>query len=379
MKKFGRVLLIIIIVLGVTYFFLPGYVQTALIYQNVDIDDYTIFHNRTIHKGKSQAWAFSKKYNSYQFTSDERAQMEQYKPVAFLVIQNKEILYEEYWENYGPTSLSNSFSAAKSIVSLLIGIAIDEGAIKNIDQKVKDFIPEYNTPENKDLTIRNLLSMSSGLNWDEAYSSPFSKTTEAYYGTNLPAMVKSLKVIEKPGKQYNYLSGNSEVLAMVVQAATGKTISEYASEKIWKKIGAEQDALWSLDKEDGMEKAYCCYYSNARDFARFGQLILNQGKWNDSTQIVSWNYLQQAISPASYLLNEEGTGPLDYYGFQYWIIHYKGMDIPYMRGILGQYIFAIKEKNAVVVRLGHDRSHEYIDHHTKDIYLYLDEAMKILQ
>ena len=378
MKKTGRILLIITILLAITYFFLPGYVQTALIYQNVDIDDYTIFHNRTIKTGTAEPWKLSKDYNKYQFSAKDRAKIEAYKPVAFLVIQDQKILYEEYWEDYSPSSLSNSFSASKSIVSLLVGIAIDDGYIKSIDQKVKDFIPEYDSPENKNLSIRDLLTMSSGLNWDEAYTSPFSKTTEAYYGTDLSGMIKSLKVVDEPGKQYNYLSGNAEVLAMILQAATGQTISSYASEKIWKKIGAEHDALWSLDRENGLEKAYCCYYSNARDFARFGQLILNNGQW-DSTQIISASYLKDAISPASYLLNEEGTAPVDYYGYQFWIIDYKGMKIPYMRGILGQYIYAIKEKNAVVIRLGHKRSHEYVNHHTKDIYLYLDEAMKILK
>jgi len=378
MKKTGRILLIITILLAITYFFLPGYVQTALIYQNVDIDDYTIFHNRTIKAGTAEPWKLSKDYNKYQFSAKDRAKIEAYKPVAFLVIQDQKILYEEYWEDYSPSNLSNSFSASKSIVSLLVGIAIDDGYIKSIDQKVKDFIPEYDSPENKNLSIRDLLTMSSGLNWDEAYTSPFSKTTEAYYGTDLSGMIKSLKVVDEPGKQYNYLSGNAEVLAMILQAATGQTISSYASEKIWKKIGAEHDALWSLDRENGLEKAYCCYYSNARDFARFGQLILNNGQW-DSTQIISASYLKDAISPASYLLNEEGTAPVDYYGYQFWIIDYKDMKIPYMRGILGQYIYAIKEKNAVVIRLGHKRSHEYVNHHTKDIYLYLDEAMKILK
>lgn len=377
MKKVTRIFLIIIVTLGIAYFFLPPYVQTALIYQNVGIDDYKIFHNRTIEKGKSKPWPMSKDYNSYQLSAEDREQIESFDPIAYLIIQDGEILYEEYWDGYGPASLSNSFSAGKSVVSLLIGIAKDEGYIQSLDQKVMDFIPEYNTKKNKNLSIRNVLTMSSGLNWDESYSSPFSMTTEAYYGTDLPGLIKSLEVIEEPGKQFSYLSGNTELLAMIVQAATGRTISEYASEKIWKKIGAEHDALWCLDHEDGMEKAYCCFNTNVRDFARFGQLVLNHGMW-DSTQIVSWEYLKEATSPATYLKDNKGA-PLNYYGFQYWIIEHNNLKIPYMRGILGQYILPIKEKNAVVVRLGHDRSHDYKNHHPKDVYLYLDVAMKILK
>lgn len=367
----------LLLVLVATYFLLPTYVQTALIHWTPSIDDYKIFHSRTIKAGISDPWRISENYNQYEISLEDRTALESYDPIAYLIIQNGDIVYEEYWEDYGPGSLSNSFSAGKSIVSLLIGIALEEGYIKNLDQKVMDFIPEYNTIENSDLSIRDVLTMSSGLNWDEAYTSPFSMTTEAYYGSDLPAIIKSLKVVEEPGKKFNYLSGNTEVLAMIVQAATGKSISEYTSEKIWKKIGAEQDALWNLDQEDGMEKAYCCFNTNARDFARFGQLVLNNGSW-DSTQIIPQSYLKEATSPASWLKGEDGK-PLNYYGYQYWIINHLGYQIPYMRGILGQYIMPIKEKNAVVVRLGHKRSHEYIHQHPKDVYLYLDIAAKILK
>lgn len=377
MKTFLRILFGLVITLVLIYFFLPSYVQTALIYQTADIDDYKIFDNRTIEAGTAKPWPIHPDYNKYELEASERQELESYRPVAYLVIQDGQVLYEEYWEGYGTSSLSNSFSAVKSIVSLLIGIAIDEGSINSLDQKVMDFIPEYDKPGNRDLTIKDLLTMSSGLNWDEAYSSPFSMTTEAYYGTDLQGLIKSLDVIEKPGVRYDYLSGNTEVLAMVLQAATGKNISEYASEKIWKKIGAEHDALWSLDQENGIEKAYCCFNTNARDFARFGQLVLNNGKW-DSSQIVSEDYIKEATSAANWLKGEDGN-PLWYYGYQFWIIKHNGMEIPYMRGILGQYIIPIKEKNAVIVRLGHERSKVYVNHHTEDIYFYLDLAIKILE
>lgn len=377
MKKFIRISLTFLVLVAVTYFFLPQYVQTALIHLTPSIDDYKIFNNRTIKAGEAQPWKIHEDYNSYNMSLEDRTQMEALDPIAYLVIQDGKILYEEYWDGYSEKSLSNSFSAAKSIVSLLIGIAIEEGHIKSIDQKIMDFIPEYNNPTNSSLSIRDVLTMSSGLNWEESYTTPFSLTTEAYYGKNLPKLITSLKVIEEPGKKFNYLSGNTEVLAMVVQAATGKSISEYTSEKIWSKIGAEHDAIWNLDSKDGMEKAYCCFNTNARDFARFGQLVLNDGQW-DSKQIIPEAYLKEATSPAKWLLGEDNK-PLSYYGYQYWIIDYKGQQIPYMRGILGQYIFPIKEKNAVVVRLGHKRSTEYINQHPSDVYHYLDMASKILK
>lgn len=377
MKKFYRILLGLLISLVIIYFFLPGYVQTALIYQTVDIDDYQIFENRTIESGTPQPWPEHPQYNIYQLDSSERQHIEQYKPVAFLVIQDGQVLYEEYWDGYGTNSLSNSFSAAKSVVSLLIGIAMDEGHIKSLNERVYEYIPEFSKESLKDIRIIDVLTMSSGINWDEAYKTPFSMTTEAYYGTDLEGLIHELEGIEDAGKEFKYLSGNSQILAMIIQAATGKHISVYASEKIWKKIGANHDALWSLDKKHGMEKAYCCFNTNARDFARFGQLILNDGRW-DSTQIVSTEYIKEATSPANWLKGGDGN-PLTYYGYQYWILNYKEMQIPYMRGILGQYIFAIKEKNAVIVRLGHERSSSYTNFHPNEVYKYIDLGLKILE
>ena len=378
LSKGQKFLLLIIAIIAFTISFIPPYLSTAIRHGEPNIDDYKIFHNRIIEAGEYLPWKIDDEYNHFEMPTKTRKNIEELNSVAFLIIQDEKIKYEEYWDGYNEHSLSNSFSAGKSIVGLLIGIALDEGKIKSLDQPVGDFLPSFRKGRNTELSIRHLLTMSSGLNWDEAYSSPFSMTTKAYYGTDLPGLINSLEVIETPGKEFDYLSGNTEVLAMVIEAATGKRMADYASEKIWKHIGAHYDALWSLDNKDGMEKAYCCFNSNARDFARFGQLILNKGKWNNQ-QIISEEYLNEATSPANYLIDKGDRKPIDFYGFQWWIIHYKGHEIPYMRGILGQYIFAIPEKNAVVVRLGHERSEEYIGHHTKDVFQYLDAAYEILK
>lgn len=144
-------------------------------------------------------------------------------------------------------------------------------------------------------------------------------------------------------------------------------------------MGAEENALWSLDKADGMEKAYCCFNTNARDFARFGQLLLNNGTWN-GIQLVPESYLKEAIRPASWLTTENNQGPNSVYGYQFWHIRHKGMDIPYMRGILGQYVFVIPEKKAVVVRLGYKRSETRTDKNDPDdILVWLDTALDMLE
>ncbi len=377
MKKQHKILFAILTVVAIVLFLMPRYAWKALWYQMPDIDDYKIFYNRVVKAGNYQPWDVAVEYNSTVLADSTTQAMRSYEPVAFLVIRDQKIIYEKYWEGYSDSSLSNSFSAAKSIVSLLVGAAWDEGYIKSLDQKVADFLPSFKKDGKDKVTIKDLLTMSSGLKWNESYSSLFSQTTEAYYTDDLRGMVNHLKMMEKPGHRHYYRSIDTEVLAMVIQAATGRTISEYASEKFWKNMGAHFDALWCLDHKNGMEKAYCCFNTNARDFARWGQLILNHGKWGKK-QLVSENYIDQAVSPASYLTDEDGN-QVDYYGYQWWIIHYKGYKIPYMRGILGQYVFAIPGKNAVVVRLGHKRSDELIGPNRKDIFVYLDAAFQILK
>jgi CubicO group peptidase (beta-lactamase class C family) len=213
-------------------------------------------------------------------------------------------------------------------------------------------LPAFNTPENSSLKIINLLNMTSGLNWDETYSDPFSKTTEAYYGSQLGKQMSTLKVIRAPGTELSYKSCNTMLLSMVVAKATGKTISEYASEKLWKPLGATNAAYWSLDDKDGIEKGYCCFYSTARDFARIGQLMLDTGKWNGQ-QIVPRGFAIKSITPV--MIPDESGQPADYYGLHWWITNIDNHAIYYARGILGQYIICIPEEDMVVVRLGKKR------------------------
>lgn len=128
-----------------------------------------------------------------------------------------------------------------------------------------------------EVTLRHLLTMSGGMAWDESYASLFSVTTHGYYGNDLYDLVTSLEVTDRPGVQYSYRSGETLLLAFVIEAATGQTLSAYAEEKLWKPMQAERDAYWLLDKENGDEKAFCCFHTTARDVARFARLLLHRG------------------------------------------------------------------------------------------------------
>jgi len=193
-----------------------------------------------------------------------------------------------------------------------------------------------------------------------------------------------MKSISEPGVNFVYQSGVTQLLASIVEKATGENITSYVSRKIWTPIQAEENALWSLDRKDGMEKAYCCFNTNARDFARLGQLVLNNGQWN-GRQIVSEEYIREATTADESLIDKEChlkecNDVNQQYGFQFWILEKNGMKIPYMRGMLGQYIFVLPEKNAVVVRLGRERLKEYTDdqHYPADIDIWLNTAWDIL-
>lgn len=379
MKTWKKILIAIPVAVIIAYLFLPFYAKKALIYWFPTIDDLNIFEHATVHAPDScWEWAISDKYNSYKLSKKDSAYIDDMKTVSFLVIRNDSILYETYRGGWNDTLTSNLFSATKSIVGMLVGIAMDEGKIGSVDDKVMKYIPEYNRGRQKDITIRNLLTMSAGMDWDEAYASLFSVTTHGYYGNDLYKLIMGLDIVDTPGVQYSYRSGETQLLSFVLEAATGETISKYAEKKLWRPMMAGQDAFWLLDKKDGDEKSFCCFHTTARDAARFGRLMLNMGNWN-GRQLVSREYMEEALAPASYLKDQWGKDPLTYYGYQTWIMNYKGERCPYFRGMLGQYIIAIPSKNAVVVRLGHKRSREYVKELTTDIIRYMGIAEKILQ
>ena len=380
MKKAGWAILLIVCCIG-GYLVLPSnyYLRRALTHLLPKIDQYPIFENRTVKAGDPQPWIQSEAYNTVSIPEKYLPVFEQLGTVAYVIIKDSTLLFEQYWEDYSPESHSNSFSMAKSIVSLAIGAAIDDGFIKDVDQPVSNFFPEFQGYNGKPLTLRHLLTMSAGVDFDEAYSSPFSPTTKLYYGDDLQQIALGMKEIEEPGVNFIYQSGVTQLLAFIVEKATGENISSCVSRKFWTPMNAEEDALWSLDKKDGIEKAYCCFNSNARDFARFGQLILNEGEWNGG-QLISSSYLKEATTPDTSLLFKEYNETNHCYGFQFWHLTYNGMEISYMRGILGQYIFIIPDLNAVVVRLGHKRSETRSDqHYPDDIDTWLGAAVEMIQ
>ncbi|HAP01823.1 MAG TPA: serine hydrolase [Bacteroidetes bacterium] len=348
-----------------------NYIYKAALYNTANLNDYKIFENRTVEAGAPQPLPVSSDFNKIVPDDSLMKVLEKTKTVSLLVLKNDSIEYEKYWNGYSDSSYSNSFSMAKTIVGLLCAFARKDGKILSFDQAVGFYLPEFKTEDKSTITIGDLLTMSSGTDWDESYSSPFSTTTEAYYGTDLYKVATGVKGVLLPGVQWRYKSGDTELLGLVLEKATGKNLSEYASEKLWKPLGAEHPALWSLDKKDGREKAYCCFNSNARDFSRIGTLLLHKGNWKGN-QLLDTSVIDLYTHPLS--IRDENDDTANYYGYQLWRLPDRN-GVFYLRGILGQYVIVIPQKNVVVVRLGETRG-EPIRHSYEEVYGIVDWILK---
>jgi len=331
------------------------------------IDDYPHFENDTIKTGNYiDEWPLHQNYNAVDATQTLKNINEELGTVAYTIIKNDSIFYEWYADGYSKDSKTNSFSMAKSIISSLLGKAIMEGHIKSLDQPISDFYPQY---ESKTTTVGDLSSMASGLDWVEHYSSPFSITARANYDDNLAETILDLKITETPGQTFKYLSGSTQLLGMIIQKATGKTLANYLSESFWKPLGFENEGLWQLDDDENrLAKAFCCISSNARDFARFGKLYKDHGQWNG----------QQVLDSTFVATATKSRFKGQPYGYGFWISDYKGKHIFAMRGILGQYVITIPEDNLIIVRLGHKRSNSFSNSYTSDFYTYIDETYTML-
>ncbi|TRO67314.1 serine hydrolase domain-containing protein [Christiangramia sabulilitoris] len=378
MKRFIKVILIVLgfLLLASVVLYTLGYgyifkaIRTTYLtgHKTAFIDDYKYFENRTIKNSDSIAtWPLHKDYNRIRATSTLDSLHKELETAAFLIIKNDSIWYENYYHNYDHRSRTNSFSMAKSIVTALMFKAIQEGYLENIDQPVADFYPKFDSR----LTIGDLSSMASGLNWNENYYNPFASTARAYFDDDLRMQVLDLEVTGQPGEEFKYLSGNTQLLGMVIEKATGKSLSSYLSDSFWKPMGMNDDGLWQIDsREAGMEKAYCCISSNARNFGKFGKLFINHGKWNNQ-QLLDSAFIAKASKPR--------FKETPHYGYGFWLSDHLDKEIFYMRGVLGQYVIIIPEDDLVIVRLGRKliRSTNG-DKHYKDFYMYIDEVYKML-
>ena len=309
------------------------------------IDDGVDFPSRNIEKGVAQPWQKDSLYNKTSLPKNIVDNLKSTNSASFLVIKDGKLVHEEYFGEYKPTTQTNSFSMAKAITVLLMGLAIEDHKIQSENQKFADFYPNFNEVEHgNELTLRDLAAMEAGYYWDEDYRNPFLQNPRIYYGKNMAeALLKSPQFEAKPGSRVEYQSGATQLLGFAIRKAVNIPLSAYASQKLWKPLGMESDAYWNVDEDNKMEKTFCCINAIPRDYAKLGQLMLQKGNWNGK-QLIDSTYIQKMITPTQH---SNGI-----YGLGIWVNN----DAPYKYyhfwGFTSQLIIVIPEKNMVVVRTG---------------------------
>ena len=323
---------------------------------SANIYDHKLFETRVVYGDSAYNVPISKLYSKDFGKTIVDDLLISSKSNSFVLIKNDSIHIENYWRGGGVDVLSNSFSIAKSIVSILVGCAIEDGFIESVNQNVVDFIPSIsNFNDSKPVKIKHLLNMSSGYDWFENYKRPISVTAKAYYGDNIDDLILSRNFIKDPGVSFSYQSGDTQLLGYLLKKATNVHVSEYASKVLWGPIGAANNATWSLDKKNGTEKVFCCFNSTARDFLKIGIMLKNEGKINNN-QILSKSYINWLLSTPE-LKNIDKKSlfykkKIKHYSNSWYLAKVLNKKIIYARGYLGQYIVIIPEIDVVFVRLG---------------------------
>lgn len=369
-------------ILFLLVFFSDCYLKQGFKYRKFDPKDATKIPALPINKGEKGVFH----YKIRQETLNESwvkyldTALSHSKTYAFLVIRNDSLLYENYLGNWKEDQLFPSYSVAKSFTSALVGIALNEGKIKSLNDPITNYLPELLTSDNrfKLVTIQHILDMRSGIKFNENYPNIFADVWKMGFSPDLAQYVQHLKIEKPAGGKFEYKSINSQLLGMVVERAVGKPLSSYLSEKIWQPLGMESSALWSVDdKKRQTVKGFCCINAIARDYAKFGSLYLHNGNWQGK-QIIPESWVSVSSSPNTLIAN-------GFYKNQWWMTRRfqtfkdsisaeeacsktngcvfkseknKFVVVPdkmqafIAKGILGQYIYVNPETHVVIVRLG---------------------------
>jgi CubicO group peptidase (beta-lactamase class C family) len=337
----------------------------AIVWMDSDIDDYRRFPNRIISNAaprfdfqepsEEMLQRYAPVFDTLTYLKDGRnitqdfdEFLEENDTVAFLVIKDDILLYERYFNGYNHNSIVTSFSVTKSFISALVGIAISEGYIDSVEDPITQYVPELleKDPRYANITLRHLLTMSSGLRYEEKVT-PRSDSAITYYGTDLRSLAISSPIVGEPGRAFHYNNYHPLLLGLVLERSTGRHVAKYLEEKIWMPLGMEAPGSWSLDsKRSGFEKMESGINGRAIDFAKFGRLYLNRGNWN-GIQLIPTEWVDESTRI------DTTNDPAENYQYFWWLNckvteehHY------FAAGTHGQYIFIVPEQYLILVRFG---------------------------
>jgi len=351
-KGFLTLLALALLTTGILYASGHGYIFTAIKrtylagHATANVNDYSEFETQLIRTNSPKALVRTANFEQHQLSPTHRQALADDGALAYMVIKDGEVYVEDYFNGYDDRSRTNSFSMAKTVLTLMLGIAIEQGHVKSLDQPLSDFLPEFkDEPLGSKATIGQLSWMNSGYEWVEHYYTPFSPTVELYYGDDVRDFLLNREFSAEPGSFWEYSSASTQLLGIALLRALQKTgtadsLSNYLSQTLWQPMQMNDDAIWHADNSD-MELVYCCINTNARNFAKLGLLMLNNGDW-DGQQLVPSHFINKMITPKG----------KEFYGLSTWLGMHKEPAHYLFSGHLGQYIIVVPGHNMVVVRLG---------------------------
>lgn len=366
----GVVLALIILVSAIVYS--PLYIYRCLANGESKVTDYQIFPARIIAKSSDPyqyAYEINESFGDLEMTTianghEEKNSLEKMLMTndtsSLVVIHKDKVVYEKYLNGYTKDTVQTSFSAVKSLDSLLIGAAIEDGYIQSENQQIADFIPEFKGQEFEKITIKDLLMMRSPIRYEEG-NAWFGDDAKTYYLPDLRRLaLNNMRVDKDYSGKFHYNNYHPLILGMILERSTGQSVSNYFQEKIWEKVGAENDASWSLDsKETCFEKMESGFNFKSIDFAKIGSMLLHKGKWNDQT-IISENWIRRSVIAPGPLAPEDIDSEFledKEVGYQYmWysVRNNKGGHDFFAAGKYGQYLYISPEYETVIVRTGID-------------------------
>lgn len=309
------------------------------------------------------------KFKGEEFSLEDFIQT--FKIAGLIVIRDGVILYESYDFGNDETTKWVSFSVTKSVTSMLLGAAIKDGHIKSVEDKVTIYLPQLLNSNYKDVSIKQVLQMSSGIDWNEDYEDPLSDVNiaGALNSLNLYQYLNNLNKKSSAGNKFNYNTGETNLIGGIVRAAIGDNLSNYLEKKIWKPFGMEFNAYWVIDTDYEQELGGCCLSATLRDYARLGMFAMNNGKLNNGVEILPKNWMKDSTTPSR---NNS------YYGYQWWL------DGPayqsfYADGVFGQFIWIDPvSKTVVAMHAARDRADvdSFVGGHRLNFMVSLIEAIK---
>ena len=344
------------------------------------IDDAGDFAQRTIPTASPQPWPRDARYNRDALEPAVLEHLRRHASAAFLVAQDGALVHEQYFPPYDADSRTNSFSVAKTVTTMQVGLAVQQGFVSSFDAPLVERLPEYAADaRGRRATVAQLSAMKAGHDWTEHYYLPLNVTTDLYYGTDAAGLVLRQGFERDPGTAFEYSSGSTQLLGVFLQRALaarepGLTVSAHLSRSLWQPLGMRRDALYTLDRpgeEGGIERTYCCIFATAQDFARLGQLLLQDGRWQD-----------RPLLDAAFVERMRTPDLVPYYGHSLWMDWSYRYPFYFMQGHQGQYVIVVPSRRLVVVRTGRfrNKADRGPDGRTPaEVYRYVDQAVALVE